>query len=218
MKLYFTRHGKTEWNKERRFQGMMGDSPLLPESYLAIEKLGQTLGEIPFEVIYSSSSKRAYVTAEGIRDQLKHPVEIVRTDELKEMGLGDLEGRSIETMRKRYGENLDHLRHHLDCYDPTPFGGEKVDQMLERMTRTIKHAVKNAKEGPLLFVGHGSSMTAAIQYLSGKPVDALRAQGGLFNNSLSILETQGSNQAYKMVKWNDIDFLNGLGDTPDAIL
>ena len=31
MQLYFTRHGKTEWNQARRFQGMMGDSPLLPE-------------------------------------------------------------------------------------------------------------------------------------------------------------------------------------------
>lgn len=27
MELYFTRHGKTEWNLERRFQGSNGDSP-----------------------------------------------------------------------------------------------------------------------------------------------------------------------------------------------
>ncbi|WVT92775.1 histidine phosphatase family protein, partial [Enterococcus durans] len=26
MELYFTRHGKTEWNLERRFQGSNGDS------------------------------------------------------------------------------------------------------------------------------------------------------------------------------------------------
>ncbi len=24
MQLYFTRHGKTEWNQARRFQGMLG--------------------------------------------------------------------------------------------------------------------------------------------------------------------------------------------------
>ncbi|MCB6775816.1 histidine phosphatase family protein, partial [Phocaeicola dorei] len=29
MELYFTRHGKTQWNQERRFQGSNGDSPLL---------------------------------------------------------------------------------------------------------------------------------------------------------------------------------------------
>ena len=36
MKLYFIRHGKTEWNLEGRFQGAGGDSPLLPT---AIEEL-----------------------------------------------------------------------------------------------------------------------------------------------------------------------------------
>lgn len=49
MKLYFTRHGKTRWNQEKRFQGMMGDSPLLPESLEAIKALGKELKDIPFE-------------------------------------------------------------------------------------------------------------------------------------------------------------------------
>ena len=29
MKLYFVRHGKTEWNLEGRLQGAKGDSPFL---------------------------------------------------------------------------------------------------------------------------------------------------------------------------------------------
>ncbi|BDQ56203.1 hypothetical protein EfsSVR2331_03280 [Enterococcus faecalis] len=49
MKLYFTRHGKTEWNQQKRFQGMTGDSPLLPTSYDEIKQLGQYLQDIPFE-------------------------------------------------------------------------------------------------------------------------------------------------------------------------
>ena len=55
MQLYFTRHGKTEWNQARRFQGMLGDSPLLPESYDEIKLLGDYLAAIPFEKIYSST-------------------------------------------------------------------------------------------------------------------------------------------------------------------
>ena len=49
MQLYFTRHGKTEWNQARRFQGMMGDSPLLPESYKEIQLLGDAIANVPFE-------------------------------------------------------------------------------------------------------------------------------------------------------------------------
>ncbi|WP_161949421.1 histidine phosphatase family protein, partial [Streptococcus suis] len=47
MKIYFVRHGKTEWNLEGRFQGYSGDSALLPESYQDLEKLGKYLAEIP---------------------------------------------------------------------------------------------------------------------------------------------------------------------------
>ena len=95
MKLYFTRHGKTEWNQQKRFQGMTGDSPLLPTSYDEIKQLGQYLQDIPFEKIYSSPLLRAKNTARGIQQELNHPVEIVYTDTLKELGLGRLEGQCM---------------------------------------------------------------------------------------------------------------------------
>ncbi|MGM0215523.1 histidine phosphatase family protein [Enterococcus sp. AZ109] len=218
MKLYFTRHGKTQWNQEKRFQGMMGDSPLLAESFRAIETLGETLKEVPFEKIYTSSARRAYLTAEGIKSRLNHPVEIVRTDDLRELGLGSLEGQLVDVMHEKYGVNMDNLRSRLDLYDPAPFDGETIEQMLKRTTGVVHKAVAEAKEGPLLFVGHGASLTAAIQALTGKPTAELRAMGGLYNNSLTILETSEHSQPYKLIKWNDVNFLDKLNQNPDAIL
>lgn len=52
MQLYFTRHGKTEWNQARRFQGMMGDSPLLPESYKEIQLLGDAIANVPLKNLF----------------------------------------------------------------------------------------------------------------------------------------------------------------------
>ncbi|WP_136256080.1 histidine phosphatase family protein, partial [Onishia niordana] len=46
MKIYFVRHGKTQWNLEKRLQGQKGDSPLLPESYEAIARVNERLGQI----------------------------------------------------------------------------------------------------------------------------------------------------------------------------
>ena len=40
MKLYFVRHGKTEWNVEGRLQGAKGDSPLHKESSEQVRELG----------------------------------------------------------------------------------------------------------------------------------------------------------------------------------
>ncbi|MBU5582528.1 histidine phosphatase family protein, partial [Enterococcus sp. S181_ASV_20] len=161
MKLYFTRHGKTRWNQEKRFQGMMGDSPLLPESLEAIKALGKELKDIPFEKIYTSTLKRAYLTAEGINKQLAQPTEIVRSEDLRELGLGSLEGQLIPVIEERYPKDMVNLRHHLELYDPTPFDGEKIEDMLKRINDLVEKAVAESKEGPLLFVGHGA---ASVSY------------------------------------------------------
>lgn len=207
MKLYFTRHGKTEWNQELRFQGMTGDSPLLPTSYEEIKLLGQQIKDVPFEKIFSSTSLRARKTAEGIQEVLASPVEIVYTDELKELGLGQLEGQLINEMRKTYAEQMDHMRYQLDKYDPSVFQGEPIEQAISRISSVVEKAVDTGV-GPYLFVGHGASLTAAIQSLAGKDLAELRSMGGLKNNSLSILETTGSeDQSYHLKLWNDDSFL-----------
>lgn len=206
MKLYFTRHGKTEWNQELRFQGMSGDSPLLPTSYEEIKLLGQEIKNVPFKKIFSSTSPRARKTAEGINQELKNPVEIIYTDELKELGLGELEGQSIAEMRKIYSEEMDHMRYQLDKYNPEIFQGEPIEQAISRISAVVDAAVDEGN-GPYLFVGHGASLTAAIQSLSGKALSELRSMGGLTNNSLSILETAEGEQSYTLKLWNDDSFL-----------
>lgn len=208
MKLYFTRHGKTEWNQELRFQGKSGDSPLLPTSYEEIKQLGQTIKDVPFEKIFSSTSLRARKTAEGINQELEQPVDIIYTDELKELGLGELEGQSIAEMKKIYSEEMDHMRYHLDKYNPEIFQGEPIEQAISRISAVVDAAVDDGF-GPYLFVGHGASLTAAIQSLSGKELSELRSMGGLNNNSLSILETADDEdgQAYTLKLWNDDSFL-----------
>ncbi|AIM25297.1 histidine phosphatase family protein [Melissococcus plutonius] len=208
MKLYFTRHGKTEWNEEMRLQGMHGDSPLLPTSYEEIHALGSYLRNIPFEKIYSSTSLRARITAEEINKQLLNPVEIIYTDLLKELGLGELEGQLIFEMRQLHKIEMDHMRYQLDKYDPAHFAGEPIEEAIERVTSVALEAVESG-EGPFLFVGHGASLTAAIQSMCGKSLSELREMGGLKNNSLSILETglPKSRLPFKLKKWNDHSFL-----------
>lgn len=206
MDIYFTRHGKTEWNQEGRFQGMHGDSPLLETSYQEIALLGEHLKAIPFEKIYASTSLRARKTAEGIQQHLNQPTEILYRDDLRELGLGELEGQSIEASREKYGVILDNMRYHLDWYQPESFGGEPIMEAIQRITKVVNEASQTAK-GPLLFVGHGASLSASIQWLAGKPLSELREMGGLFNNSLSILE-KSNQQEYQLKIWNDTSFLH----------
>lgn len=204
MELYFCRHGQTQWNVEGRFQGMKGDSPLLPKSYEEITALGQRLKDIPFEAVYSSPLKRARETAEGIVAESNHPQPILLSDALREIGLGELEGCLIDRARADYCDQLDALRHAPDQYNPAAFGGEPYTEMLKRVCDFVLEAVDKAEKGPLLFVGHGASFSGSIQFLSGKPLAELRAMGGLHNSTVSILETgePKGELPYQLTMWN----------------
>lgn len=217
MELYFTRHGKTQWNLERRFQGREGDSPLLPESLTEVARLGNHIAQVPFEAVYASSSPRAKTTAEEIIKRLVKPAPLYLTDDLRELGLGTLEGQLIDEVAQEHPVVMDNLRHHLDRYDPSDFGGEPVQAALDRITQVVIQAAAT-HQGPVLFVGHGASLTAAIQWLLGKDLSELRAMGGLVNNSLTIMET--TNQAkvppYRLKVYNDASFLAN-SDGRDAL-
>ena len=209
MELYFTRHGQTEWNKALRFQGREGDSPLLPKSYEEIEQLGRRLSEIPFAHIYSSPQKRARETALGIQQQLATAVPISYHDGLRELGMGELEGANINEAKRQHGANLNALRYSPASYDPSPFGGERYEEMLNRGLDVILTALSQAQTGPLLFVSHGATLTGCIQMLAGAPLKDLRKMGGLGNNTLSILETANeTTPPFQLKLWNDTDHLN----------
>lgn len=208
MKLYFTRHGKTEWNQQGRFQGKTGDSPLLSSSYQEVYQLAQIIKKVPLKKIYTSTSLRAKTTAELIQKELHNPIDIVYTTELKELGLGKLEGQLITEMEKVHPVELKNMRYHLDQYDPTVFQGESIEEAVNRVIKLIKQA-QRIENGPCLFVGHGVSMTAAIQCLVGKTSNQWRTMGGLKNNSLTVVSTDGMNDdsSYKLEVWNDDSFL-----------
>ncbi|MCJ0605044.1 histidine phosphatase family protein [Enterococcus cecorum] len=207
MQLYFTRHGRTEWNLEGRFQGREGDSPLLPESYVEIQKLGEYLKDVPFAAIYASSAPRALTTAKEIAKHLKTNVPIIETDDLREMGFGRLEGRLFTEVNQEYPE-ASQMRKRLDKYDPTPFNGEPIGHLLRRIENVVTTAAKaHLDEGPVLFVGHGASFAASIPWLIGKPLSELRELGSLKNSSLTILETQTGDLPYQLKVWNETNFL-----------
>ena len=112
MRIYFVRHGKTEWNLARRLQGQKGDSPLLPESYEAIERVHKFLEPIEFDKVLSSPQKRALITADLLTNQS------VSTDKrLSEWNFGELEGWFISDAIAKYPKEMHDSRFELDQFD-----------------------------------------------------------------------------------------------------
>lgn len=212
MKLYFVRHGRTEWNEEGRFQGASGDSPLLNQSIQDIKLLGKHLQDIRFDRIFSSDLPRAIHTTQIIQSQSLHPVEIELQEALREWQLGRLEGQKITLMEAIYPQQMQAFRHNLALFNCRMFEAESVYKTTQRV-RELVQSLQNQPYEHVLFVGHGANLVASLRTLLGVQPALIRDWGGLANASLTILETDDFSD-FQLLSWNDTSFLDSVKVQP----
>ena len=205
MKLYFVRHGRTEWNEEGRIQGANGDSPLLESSIQQLEALGQHLSQTYFDAAYSSDLPRAVHTAQIILRQNQHPITLQETPALREWHLGRLEGRKIMELKALYPEEMEAFRHDLSQFHHNLFDAESLSDTTKRTCDFVK-SLKGKELDTVLIVGHGANLTASIRTLLGNKPEELRKNGGLDNASVTILTTDDF-EDYHLETWNDSSYL-----------
>ena len=208
MKLYFVRHGKTQWNLEGRFQGANGDSPLLETSIEELHLLGKNMAHIKFDKIFSSDLPRAMATAQIINSENHFSQVIESHAELREWQLGSLEGQKVSTITAIYPHQMEAFRHNLAKFNNSIFGAESVYNTTRRTIDFIKSQKGQSYEN-LLFVGHGANLTASLRLLLGYDFAQLRQQGGLTNGSATILETQDF-EHFTLLDWNNVDHLEAI--------
>ena len=205
MKLYFVRHGRTEWNEEGRIQGANGDSPLLESSIQQLEALGQHLSQTYFDAAYSSDLPRAVHTAQILLKQNQHPITLQEVPALREWRLGRLEGRKIMELKALYPEEMRAFRHNLSQFHHNLFDAESLSDTTKRTCDFVK-SLKGKELDTVLIVGHGANLTASIRTLLGNKPEELRKNGGLDNASVTILTTDDF-EHYHLETWNDTSYL-----------
>ena len=90
MLIYFLRHGLTEYNAEKRYQGQR-DIPLSAAGRAMLRK-----ADIEPRTVYTTPLCRTRQTAEVLFPTAK----LVAVDGLKEMCFGSFEGRNVIEMEK----------------------------------------------------------------------------------------------------------------------
>lgn len=217
-RLYFIRHGKTQWNLESRYQGMHGDSKLLDHSYQEIKLLAHHLGHTSFDHIYASPIKRARDTATYLQSLLPQDPQLTLMSGLAEFDLGAMEGMLFQNVKQTFPTEFDAFRNHPDQYDPTRIKGETFLQVINRFKRAVDVIVKsNPVGGNVIIVSHGAAMNAGINGLLGVPLNHLRDRGGLSNTSTTILDADLKGR-YQLVTWNETDYLKrSQSDPTDTI-
>ena len=102
LNFYIVRHGQTQWNTERRFQGWL-DSPLTETGIQRAEALKMNLQHIDFDAYFTSPSPRASKTMALIA---KEPGVVRQDIRLREIMLGNWQGMTHDDIEVLYPEQL----------------------------------------------------------------------------------------------------------------
>ncbi|WP_425956079.1 histidine phosphatase family protein [Xylanimonas sp. McL0601] len=175
MKIALIRHGQTDWNIQRRYQGRLG-LDLNEVGRLQAAEAAETLRSAGRETestwtwLASSTAERAVRTAQivGAAVGLAPSLEV---EDLIERGFGVAEGMLIDEARTRWPDR---------AYP----GGESVDDVLTRALAAVD-AIASANVGADgVIVSHGTVIRLVVGHVTG--VDP----GSLLNGSLTVLEGQ----------------------------
>ena len=171
--LLLARHGETDWNRERRFQGH-ADRPLNDVGRRQALELAELLRGEVLATVYTSPLKRASETARIVAEQLDLvPREL---EALREIDVGDWEGLTVEDVRARYPEQLD-----VAWHTGWP-NGETHDELGARVLPALLELETLHPEETVLGVTHAGPIRAALAAAAGLTHEESRAQIGPLEN------------------------------------
>lgn len=202
-KIYITRHGETEWNKQRRFQGSK-NSELTEKGILGAELLSNRVEEIYLDCIISSPLKRAYHTAEIVRGN--KDIDIIKNEGFMEINLGDFEGMRWDEIEQMHGDILYRIKD-----DPFNVGypnGENLMEFYNRVEKAIKEVIDKCRNKSVLIVAHGGTIKCIESYIRKFKIHNDWMGNVVQNCSLSCFEVDENNNI-KEIFYNDMEHLKG---------
>lgn len=162
IKLYLIRHGETEWNKVKRFQGWT-DIELSDIGKRQALLLGERFKNIAVDEIFSSPLKRAYNTAYEIARHKN--IEIVTNEHFKEINFGQWEGMTAKEITEMYGEQFSKFA--LDPENESFPGEGSFEMVTRRVALGLEEILKDKEDKNIVVVSHGGVVRLMVKYLMG---------------------------------------------------
>lgn len=164
--LYIMRHGKTDWNAERRLQGRT-DIPINDEGRLMAEKAREEYRDIHIDVCYCSPLIRAKETAEILLEGRDIP--IITDERLVEMCFGIYEG--VQNASEIPGSPMKQFFDDPENY-VTAENAESFDDLFERTGDFLEKVIfpQIEKGRDILIIGHGAMNSSIISRVNNIPL------------------------------------------------
>ena len=163
IRILLARHGQTEWNAQRRFQGKT-DVPLNESGLNEARMLAVRLKNWPVDAIYTSPFSRALETAKIVSDLNVNAVRLEVRSELEEMSFGNWEKLSVHDVAKNFPGRYEAWKD--DPSKVVPPGGESFEDVVKRV-KPVLDDILNREDREVLIVAHGGVIRAIVVLLLG---------------------------------------------------
>ncbi len=162
LRIYLARHGQTDWNAEHRMQGSINTS-LNATGRGQAATLGERIRGMRLDRVYCSMLWRSRETAEIAHGR----VPIDSLPGLNEQSVGKFQGHRVDGTDSALADEW--RRRSMDPDDSLD-GGESLNQLAERVGRTVATIRARHAAGNILIVGHGNTNKMVLRALLGLTV------------------------------------------------
>ena len=159
MKIYYVRHGQTDWNLAKKMQGGGTEKPLNETGIEQANETRKELENVKYDIVICSPMNRAKQTAEIINQGKNIP--IIMDERIRERRLGELEGHEItdEMEKQIWDYDLNYQVQSVEClYD-----------FEKRILDFLEDIKKKYPDKTLLIVAHGGVAKVIKAHLYGMP-------------------------------------------------
>lgn len=210
-KIYIVRHGQTEWNVQKRLQGHK-DSPLTKLGIQQAEWTRDYMKDIPIDIIYSSTTGRAYKTAQIIRGDRDIP--IIAEDDLREINMGNWEGRKVSDIEKEEPEMFYCFWNAPHLYKTTT--GETYLDVQKRALKVVKNIMNLHRGKTVLIVTHTTTLKLIMAYFEGRPLSKLWDLPYIHPCSINMVEIK--DDEWKIRLHGDISHYKNISNDIEKIM
>jgi broad specificity phosphatase PhoE len=151
--ILLARHGESDWNASRRWQGH-ADRPLTEKGRGQARALADRLEHVELEAVYSSDLQRAADTASAVAQA--QGLEVTELPELREVDVGSWSGLTRAEAEERFPDGVARWREGFPGWDD----GETYEQMTDRVVGAVLGIARAHEGGRVLVVSHGGPIRA----------------------------------------------------------
>ena len=165
--LLLARHGESDWNRARRWQGF-ADRPLTARGRAQAAALAERLEKFQLDAIYSSDLARAGSTAQAVAEA--QGLDVVQLPALREVDVGEWQGLTRDEAEDRFPDGFRRWQAGGTGWEK----GETYGEMSARVLKAVTGITGDHEGGRVLIVSHGGPIRAIHAAALGIEVEAYR--------------------------------------------